>query len=86
MNPEDALARGLETSQKVHVWNDLGSVYLQLFVSKAVMPGVVSSEKGAWLLTSENGQTISALVSADERADLAHGACYNDTGVEVALA
>jgi anaerobic selenocysteine-containing dehydrogenase len=86
MNPEDAQARGLETSQRVHVWNVLGSVYLQLFVSEAVMPGVVSSEKGAWLLTSENGQTVSALVSAEERADLAHGACYNDTGVEVALA
>jgi hypothetical protein len=46
----------------------------------------VCSEKGAWLATSENGQTISALVSADDRADLAEGACYNDTGVEVALA
>jgi anaerobic selenocysteine-containing dehydrogenase len=83
MNPEDAQARGLEASQRVHVWNDLGSVYLRLFVSEAVMPGVVSSEKGAWLRTSENGQTISALVSADDRADLAQGACYNDTRVEV---
>ena len=32
------------------------------------------------------GQTISALVSADDRADLAQGACFNDTGVEVGLA
>ena len=30
--------------------------------------------------------TISALVSADACADLAEGACYNDTGVEVAAA
>jgi anaerobic selenocysteine-containing dehydrogenase len=83
MNPEDALVRGLKTLQTVRVWNDLGSVYLRLLVTETVVPGVVSSEKGAWLLTSENGQTISALVSADDRADLAHGACYNDTGVEV---
>jgi anaerobic selenocysteine-containing dehydrogenase len=86
MHPKDAQARGLKTSQKVHVWNDQGSVYLRLLVTDAVEPGVVSSEKGAWLCTGENGQTISALVSADQRADLAEGACYNDTGVEVALA
>jgi hypothetical protein len=49
-------------------------------------PGVVASEKGAWLATSETGQTISALVSADDRADLAQGACFNDTEVEVAPA
>ena len=36
--------------------------------------------------TSPTGQTISALVSADDRADLAQGACFNDTGVEVGLA
>jgi anaerobic selenocysteine-containing dehydrogenase len=84
MNSLDARARGLTTGQRVHVWNDNGSVFLQLLVTDAVVPGVVSSEKGAWLETSENGQTISALVSADDRADLANGACFNDTGVEVA--
>jgi anaerobic selenocysteine-containing dehydrogenase len=86
MNSLDARARGLTTGQRVHVWNDNGSVFLQLLVTDAVVPGVVSSEKGAWLETSENGQTISALVSADDRADLANGACFNDTGVEVACA
>jgi hypothetical protein len=57
-----------------------------LRLSTAVARGVVSSEKGAWLATSPNGQTISALVSASARADLAEGACYNDTGVEVSAA
>jgi hypothetical protein len=52
-------------------------------VTDAVPPGVVASEKGAWLSTSRTGQTISALVSADLRADLAEGACFNDTPVEV---
>jgi hypothetical protein len=51
-----------------------------------VPPGVVSSEKGAWLATSKTQQTISALVSADQRADLADGACYNDTRVDVEAA
>jgi anaerobic selenocysteine-containing dehydrogenase len=83
MHPHDARARGLEAATFVRVWNDLGSVILPLAVTDAISPGVVASEKGAWLATSPTGQTISALVSADDRADLALGACYNDTGVEV---
>ena len=62
------------------------SVILRLQITAAVPPGVVASEKGAWLATSPTGQTISALVSADDRADLAQGACFNDTGVDVAPA
>lgn len=84
MHPDDAHARGLNGEKLVRVWNDLGYVILPLRITDAVAPGVVASEKGAWLRTSSTGQTISALVSADDRADLARGACYNDTGVEVA--
>lgn len=86
MHPDDARARGLGGGTSVRVWNDRGEVILPLLVSDAVPPGVVASEKGAWLATSPTGQTISALVSADERADLARGACFNDTAVEVAAA
>jgi anaerobic selenocysteine-containing dehydrogenase len=83
INPVDAAARGLEHVNHVRVWNELGSVVLPLIISDAVPPGVVASEKGAWIGTSQTGQTISALVSADAQADLAKGACYNDTAVEV---
>ncbi len=86
MNVADANARGLSAATQVRVWNDLGSVILPLRVTDAVPPGVVASEKGAWLSTSATGQTISALVSADARADLSEGACYNDTAVEVCAA
>ena len=65
------------------MWNDRGEGILPLSVTDAVRQGVVSSEKGAWLSTSRTGQTISALVSADMRADLADAACFNDTAVEV---
>ncbi len=82
MHPTDALARGLAHGQRVRVWNDLGEVHLPLAVSDEVREGVVSSDKGAWLRTSDNGQTISALAPAT-RADLG-GACYNDARVEVA--
>jgi len=83
MHPADAAARGLSSGDEVRVWNDLGVVILPLAVTDTVRPGVVASEKGAWLRTSPTGQTISALVSAELRADLADGACFNDTEVEV---
>ena len=86
MHPRDAQARGLKSARRVRVWNERGAVVLPLKITDAVAPGVVASEKGAWLATSATGQTISALVSADEKADLALGACYNDTAVEVEAA
>ncbi len=86
MNPEDAAQRSLAHGSDVRVWNDRGEVILRLAVTDAVRPGVVASEKGAWLATSRTGQTISALVSADLKADLAEGACFNDTPVEVSRA
>jgi anaerobic selenocysteine-containing dehydrogenase len=86
MHPDDVFARRLADGSTVRVFNALGTVVLRLRVTDAVARGVVASEKGAWLATSPTGQTISALVSADACADLAEGACYNDTGVEVAAA
>jgi anaerobic selenocysteine-containing dehydrogenase len=83
MHPHDAAARGLADGADVKVCNERGEVILPLEITAAVPPGVVASEKGAWLATSPTGQTISALVSADMRADLAEGACFNDTLVEV---
>lgn len=83
MHPSDAASRGLKHGERVKLWNDLGEVILPLEVTDAVPPGVVASEKGAWLSTSSTGQTISALVSADYKADLAEGACFNDTPVDV---
>jgi anaerobic selenocysteine-containing dehydrogenase len=83
MNPDDAAQRSLGDGAEVRVWNERGEVLLRLAVTDAVRPGVVASEKGAWLMTSPTGQTISALVSADLKADLAEGACFNDTQVEV---
>jgi anaerobic selenocysteine-containing dehydrogenase len=83
MHPGDARARGLSGGQRVRVWNDLGEVHLVLRVSDRVPPGVVWTLKGAWMRTSDNGQTVSALCPATH-ADLSKGACFNDARVEVA--
>jgi anaerobic selenocysteine-containing dehydrogenase len=83
MHPEDARRRGLRSGTWVKVWNDLGEVHLPLRVTEVVPPGVVATWKGTWLRTSANGQTASALAPG-HHADIAGGACFNDTRVEVA--
>ncbi len=51
-------------------------------VTDATLPGVAYSPKGTWLCASSNGQTVNALVP-DIRSDIADGACFNDTFVDV---
>lgn len=83
MHPDDAASRGLASGIFVKIWNDLGEVHLPLKITDAVPRGVVSTTKGAWLRTSDNGQTVSALAPG-HHADLSRGACFNDTRVEIA--
>ncbi len=82
MHPDDAAQRALADGQAVRVWNDAGEVILPLRITANIRPGVVCSEKGAWLRTSRNGQTVSALAPT-HKADIAEGACFNDARVEV---
>jgi anaerobic selenocysteine-containing dehydrogenase len=83
MHPDDARARGLADGVRVRVWNDLGEVHLPLRITDEIRPGVLCSLKGAWMKTSDNGQTVSALAPG-HHADICGGACYNDCRVEVA--
>jgi len=83
MHPRDAASRGLAQGSEVKLWNELGEVHLPLTLTDAIRPGVVCSLKGAWMRTSDNGQTVSALAPG-HHADICGGACYNDCRVEVA--
>jgi anaerobic selenocysteine-containing dehydrogenase len=82
MHPDDADARGLRDGQRVRIFNELGEVRLPLRVTDRVPRGVVCTPKGAWMRTSDNGQTISALCPA-HHADVSEGGCFNDARVEV---
>lgn len=82
MNPVDAEKRSLSDGDEVRVFNALGDVYLPLEITDAVRPGVIYSPKGSWFVTTHNKQTVSALAPTS-KADLSHGACYNDCRVEV---
>ena len=85
MHPHDAARSGLADGQQVRVFNQRGEVFLPLKVTDSVARGVLLSYKGAWMRTTTNGQTVSALAPTT-KADLSEGACYNDTRVAVAAA
>ena len=82
LNPADAQARQLADDDIVAVFNDLGTTKLKVKVTTDTRPGVAYSPKGTWLCTTDNAQTVNALVY-DGRSDIADGACFNDTFVEV---
>lgn len=84
INPADAASRGLTTGAMAIVSNDRAKVALKVVVTDKVRAGVLYSPKGTWLRSSETGYTVNALISADIRADIEDGACYNETFVEIA--
>jgi anaerobic selenocysteine-containing dehydrogenase len=83
IHPEDARRRGIATGDRVRVWNDLGEVECAARVDAHVREGVVALPKGAWMKSSRNGRTSTALTPANVSL-VGGGACFNDARVEVA--
>lgn len=82
MNPDDAASLGLTDGQQVRIYNHQAEVIMPLSVSDKVRPTTLYVPKGAWIKDSKTGQTINALIPG-HKADIAGGACYNDTTVNV---
>jgi len=82
INEADAQRKGVVDGQKVVLRNDQAEVILHLNVSDKVRPGLLYVPKGAWLRNSESGLSINALIPG-HKADMADGACYNDTQVDL---
>jgi len=82
INPEDAAARGIDTGNVVRVHNQLGEVHCRARVSDSTRVGVVSIPKGAWMKSSENGRTATALCPSSVD-NVGAGACFNDARVDV---
>lgn len=83
MNPDDAESLGLSDGQQVRIFNHQAEVIMPLSVSDKVRCSTLFVPKGAWIKDSKTGQTINALIPG-HKADIAGGACYNDTTVDVA--
>jgi anaerobic selenocysteine-containing dehydrogenase len=84
IHPEDAATRGISTGDRVRVWNDLGEVECVALVDAHVRAGVVSLPKGAWMKSSLNGRTSTALTPSNVNV-VGGGACFNDARVQVAV-
>ncbi len=82
IDPADAASRGLESGDRVRVYNHLGEVRCRVRVSADLRPGVACLPKGLWSLHTENGETANALAPSS-LTDLAGGACFNDARVEI---
>ncbi len=83
IHPEDARSRGISSGDRVRIWNDLGEVECLARVDAHVREGVVSLPKGAWMKSSLNGRTSTALTPSNVNV-VGGGACFNDARVQVA--
>lgn len=82
MHSDDAAARGLTDGQTVRVHNERASIATVLRLDATLRTGVVTMPKGSWCRDFAEGLSANALVP-DTLSDLAGGACFNDTRVEV---
>jgi anaerobic selenocysteine-containing dehydrogenase len=82
MHTDDATERGLVDGQPVRVENDRAGLTTSVRVDATLRPGVVAMPKGSWCRDFAERLTVNALVP-DTLSDLAGGACFNDTRVEV---
>ena len=82
IHPEDAANRGIRSGDSARVYNSRGEVHCVVRVSDRTRLGVVVMPKGAWMKSSQNGRTSTALCppSVD---NVGAGACFNDARVEV---
>ncbi|MGB7488704.1 MAG: molybdopterin-dependent oxidoreductase, partial [Thermoanaerobaculia bacterium] len=74
IHPADARARGVVHGSRVRVFNDRGTVELEVKFDYGLKPGCVSVTNGWWLV---EGGGINQLSAARE-TDMAHGAAYHD--------
>ena len=82
LHPEDANQRGIQSGDRVRVFNVQGTVECTAQVTDSVRPGVVSMPKGAWRRSSFNGSTSVALCP-DHLNVVGGAACFNDARVEI---
>jgi anaerobic dimethyl sulfoxide reductase subunit A len=55
INPVDADPRGIRDGDEVYVFNDRGKLAIKAWVTKRIMPGVVSIYEGAWYDPDDEG-------------------------------
>jgi len=82
VHPRDASDRDIREGEVVRLFNDQGEVRTTVHLTDDVRPGLVFLPKGLWSHNTLNGNTANTL-APDSFTDIAHGACFNDTRLEV---
>ena len=63
MHPEDAAPRHISEGDTVRVFNQRGTVRIQVHVSRRIMQGVVCIPQGAWFTPDKDGVDIRGCVN-----------------------
>jgi len=84
LHPGDAAARSIGDGDTVRVFNESGEVRCPATINPALRLGVACLPKGTWDHNSLSGNTGNVLVP-DTLTDIAGGACFNDTRVQVSV-
>ncbi len=79
INPVDARERNISNGDRVRVFNQRGSVEIEVEVTQQVRPGCVSIPNGWW---RAQGGAVN-LLSAGRETDMGHGSAFHDNLVEV---
>jgi anaerobic selenocysteine-containing dehydrogenase len=78
----DALARGIQTGDRVRVFNDRGSLLLRADADGVVQPGVVRAPSVRWNKSAEDAANVNVLTS-DRLTDMGGGPTFYSCLVEV---
>jgi anaerobic dimethyl sulfoxide reductase subunit A len=63
INPVDAGKRKIQVGDKVHVFNDRGTIEMAAKVTERIMPGVVGIPQGAWYRPDKRGVDVGGNVN-----------------------
>jgi anaerobic selenocysteine-containing dehydrogenase len=83
IHESDAAHRGIESGDRVTVFNDRGSLTLATSISSDVQPGVVAIPFGWWNRSNPNGRSVNVLTNPTTPTDDNGSAAFHDTLVEV---
>ncbi len=81
MNPADAVARGLADGDRAHIFNDRGTIDLEVLIDPSLPLGVVAARLD-WAKLHPGGSNVNALTS-ERLTDIGAGATFYSTLVQV---
>ncbi len=84
LHPADATPRGIESGDRVRIFNDRGSLTLSALVTEGLRTGVVRVPAVRWGKMAEDRQTVNVLTS-ERLTDIGRAATFYSCMVEVEL-